>query len=69
MPKEVHIDEEDATILGRFVVPFVLLIVFTLIIEQYWQTMEASQQMALILILMLAATFVYRNQIREMIYS
>ena len=69
MPKEVHIDEEDATDCGKYVIPFILLIVFTLMIEQYWETMELNQQIALIAILILTATLVYRNKIREMIYN
>jgi hypothetical protein len=69
VPREVHIDEEDATICGKFVVPFILLIVFTLMVEQYWSAIDFNTQVAFIMVLLLAATFVYRNRIREMIYN
>jgi hypothetical protein len=69
MPKDVNIDEEDATVCGRYLVPFLLIIVITLWVEQYWESMELNQQVALVLLLLLGATFVYKNQIREMIYD
>lgn len=69
MPRDVNLDEEDATICGKYVVPFILLIVLTLMIEQYWETMDFNAQVGLIAMLLLAATLVYRNKIREMIYN
>ena len=69
MPKEVNIDEEDATVCGKYVVPFIGLIIVSLLVEQYWQVMTFEQQMVVILLIFLSATLVYRNKIIEMIYT
>lgn len=69
MNKEVHIDEEDATILGRYIIPLVAIIILTLTIEQHWQSMDASTQAIFVVILFLIATWVYRDPLREMIFT
>ena len=69
MPEEIHIDEEDATIAGKYCVPFISLIIVSLLIEQYWSVLDKLHQLLVIVILGLAATFIYRKNIREAIYT
>lgn len=71
MPRndDIDIDEKDFTRIGKVLLPFFIFFILSLYFQQYWESIEWTTQIAVILLLMLIATLVYRNDIKEMLYD
>lgn len=59
----MSIDKKDATKIGKLTVPFVLAIVFALLLEDMWDSMMWEHQIATVLVLVLMLLLVYRKKV------
>ena len=66
---ELHLDEKDANRCGKVFIPFFLFVILSMYFAQYWEVISWDVQIAIIALLVLIATIIYRNDIREMLYK
>ena len=62
-------DENDLARIGKMLVPFFAFFVLSLMIGEAWDGWEFNTRAAVILIIMLAATLLYRNELSGILYS
>ena len=61
-------DENDLARIGKILIPFFAFFVLSLMIGEAWQEWSFSTRAAVILIIMLAATLLYRRELSDILY-
>ena len=62
-------DENDLARIAKLLIPFLAFFVLSLMIGEAWQEWSFNTRAAVILIIMLAATLLYRKELSGMLYE